>query len=140
MADLIVKINTPVSFNDASTNATAYSWDFGDGNTSIEKDTTHSYSTIGIKNISHVASNACPNGISTCTGKTIEVIAEDVVPKWKCSNAATNTCIRDDVNGSFLSEATCKAAPTCQPTTPPKSSAPIIMGASLLGLLWMFKK
>ncbi len=100
MADLTVKINKPVNFNDASTNATEYVWTFGDGNTSIEKSPTHAYNAIGLYNITHSAINSCPNGTSTCTGKTVEVVAD----------------------------------------TQPKSSTPIVLGASLLGLLWMFKK
>lgn len=51
-----------------------------------------------------------------CGNRRLNASCNALVQKWKCSNAATNTCIRDDVNGTFLSEALCKASSTCQPT------------------------
>ena len=35
---------------------------------------------------------------------------------WKCSDRSTNTCIQD-INGSYNTEALCKAAAECQPIT-----------------------
>lgn len=35
--------------------------------------------------------------------------------KWRCSDAVTNACIRDDINGTYDSETVCKAASSCQP-------------------------
>ena len=36
-----------VQFNDSSENATSVNWDFGDGNTSTERNPTHTYSSAG---------------------------------------------------------------------------------------------
>jgi PKD repeat protein len=47
-----------VSFNNASQNATTYSWDFGDGQTSTSVNPTHTYQTNGSYTITLTASNA----------------------------------------------------------------------------------
>jgi PKD repeat protein len=44
-----------VTFNNVSENATAYYWDFGDGNTSQEQNPSHQYSEIGVFNVSLIA-------------------------------------------------------------------------------------
>ncbi len=41
------KVNSPVSFENSSSNAFSYLWSFGDGNTSIEKDPAHTYTVPG---------------------------------------------------------------------------------------------
>jgi hypothetical protein len=51
-------------------------------------------------------------------GNSIVYFSVSTVPpseKWKCADAATNTCVRDDTNGTYNSEAECKAALYCQP-------------------------
>ena len=48
----IIKVeNENVEFRNNSINATSFLWDFGDGNTSTEKDPTHTYSEIGSYNV-----------------------------------------------------------------------------------------
>ncbi|GEM_PF-5065714 len=42
-------------FTNTSTNATSYHWDFGDGNTSTEKNPTHRYNGIGVYNVKMTA-------------------------------------------------------------------------------------
>lgn len=78
MADKQVEVNTPVQFDDSSTNATSYAWNFGDGNTSIEKSPSHTYTTISPPgypyNVVHTVTNDC--GPKTCPSKTVEVVAE----------------------------------------------------------------
>ena len=44
----VIYINEEVNFINCSENASHYYWDFGDGNSSTEKDPTHSYSESGI--------------------------------------------------------------------------------------------
>jgi len=57
-----------VTFNDTSTgNVTAWSWDFGDGNTSTEKNPIHTYVSAGNYTISLNASNAYGFNVSTVT-------------------------------------------------------------------------
>ena len=80
MTDKQVKVNTPVQFNDISTNATSYTWNFGDGSTSTVKSPSHTYTTIspvGIPyTVTHSVVNSCDGSINTCATKTVEVVAE----------------------------------------------------------------
>jgi len=80
MADKLVKVNIPVQFNDSSTNATSYAWNFGDGNTSTLKSPSHTYteiSPLGLPyNVTHSVVNSCDGSSSTCLPKTVEVVAE----------------------------------------------------------------
>jgi len=46
-------------FNNESTNATAYMWEFGDGTSSIEENPTHSYEEAGVYTVTLRASNDC---------------------------------------------------------------------------------
>ncbi|GET20731.1 hypothetical protein JCM18694_09770 [Prolixibacter denitrificans] len=59
-----------VSFNQKSENATQYSWDFGDGETSDLANPTHEYSGPGEYNVTLTASN---NGTSFSATKTITI-------------------------------------------------------------------
>jgi len=47
-----------IQFYDLSDNATAWSWNFGDGATSTEKDPIHTYTTGGVFTVSLTASNS----------------------------------------------------------------------------------
>lgn len=47
------------SFNNTSTNATSFSWDFGDGNTSDLENPVHNYALPGTYVVSFTASNEC---------------------------------------------------------------------------------
>jgi len=53
------------SFTNGSNNATAYSWDFGDGNTGNEINPEHTYGNDGTYTVTLTATNAC--GTSTFT-------------------------------------------------------------------------
>ena len=46
-----------LTFRNYSENATNYFWEFGDGNTSIDKDPIHSYQTLGEYQVKLTASN-----------------------------------------------------------------------------------
>jgi PKD repeat protein len=48
-----------VDFTNTSTNATSYSWDFGDGETSMDESPAHNYSTDGNYTVTLTATNAC---------------------------------------------------------------------------------
>jgi len=54
-----------VQFYDLSTNATSWSWDFGDGGTSIEQDPKHTYTTGGTFTVKLTASNSGSNDVLT---------------------------------------------------------------------------
>jgi len=55
------------SFFNTSTNATSYSWDFGDSNTSLDENPTHTYLTDGTYTVVLTASNDCGTITSTQT-------------------------------------------------------------------------
>jgi len=56
-----------VDFSNTSLNAIAYSWDFGDGQTSTQTDPTHIFSTPGTYTVTLIAigSGSCPNDTIT---------------------------------------------------------------------------
>ena len=60
-----------VSFMNFSTNATSYSWDFGDGNSSTEENPTHVYAEAGNYDVTLTASNAA--GVSANFSRTITI-------------------------------------------------------------------
>ncbi len=55
----ISAVGQTASFNNSSINATAYLWDFGDGNTSTEEDPTHHYAAPGTYTVKLSAANQC---------------------------------------------------------------------------------
>jgi PKD repeat protein len=50
-----------VAFTDESEKASSYSWDFGDGNTSSEKNPVHIYGASGSYGVTQIAHNPCGN-------------------------------------------------------------------------------
>lgn len=66
-----------VSFTNFSQNATSYSWDFGDGNTSTEKDPTHVYEAAGTYTVALTASNA--DGKSSKREETLTLTDPDAL-------------------------------------------------------------
>src|SRR5215216_5107794 len=65
-----VKVNTVVNFTDCSTDATNWSWQFGDGQTSIQASPSHTYTAAGSYTVQLTATNG--SGTNT-TSKTIVV-------------------------------------------------------------------
>lgn len=63
-------VGLSVAFTDASSDATSWAWDFGDGNTSTLEDPTNTYSADGTYNVCLVTTNVC-SADSTCTSITI---------------------------------------------------------------------
>ena len=63
----IACVGTPITFKNSSLNASKYKWDFGDGNTSLSNEPTHTYKNIGdykIKLIS-IDSTGCMDSDTT---------------------------------------------------------------------------
>lgn len=54
-----------ISFQNLSQRATGYSWDFGDGNTSIAQDPVHTYARDSIYTVTLTAENGCNTEIYT---------------------------------------------------------------------------
>jgi hypothetical protein len=50
-------VNTEISFSNCSQNAISYAWNFGDGKTSIDKDTKHTFSSAGTYKVLLMAQN-----------------------------------------------------------------------------------
>jgi len=58
------------NFTDASTNATSWAWDFGDGNTSTLQNPTNNYALNGTYTVCLITSNLCPAD-TFCTNITV---------------------------------------------------------------------
>jgi len=54
-----------VSFTNQSTNATSYSWNFGDGGTSTATNPNHTYNSDGVYTVTLTAYNACGSDVFT---------------------------------------------------------------------------
>ncbi len=67
-----------VNFTDASTGATGWAWDFGDGGTSNQQNPTHTYQTPGIYTVTLTVTDA--NGCTDTRTRTnyVQVIGPDV--------------------------------------------------------------
>jgi len=72
------KKNQPIVFTNMSTNAATYSWSYGDGLSSTEKDPVRLYDWTGIFNVCLVANNTdnCPDTVCKNVGAEIEPIAD----------------------------------------------------------------
>lgn len=58
---------TTASFTNSSSNASGYSWNFGDGGTSTASDPVHTYAGDGTYTVTLTATNACGNSVITQT-------------------------------------------------------------------------
>jgi PKD repeat protein len=63
----VISNHTTVAFENTSTGANSYQWDFGDTNSSTEEDPTHTYATDGVYTVILTAANECDTVISTQT-------------------------------------------------------------------------
>jgi len=61
-----------VQFTDASTGAESWSWDFGDGATSTDRNTTHSYQSAGTYTVTLTVENSAGSDSATATITVIE--------------------------------------------------------------------
>ncbi len=85
-----------VTFNNSSTDAVSYAWDFGDGGTSTETSPVHTYAASGIYTVSLTATNA--NGTATTTQDVTvtsgAMTADQLVGgAWKVRNAANSVFV-----------------------------------------------
>jgi PKD repeat protein len=78
---------TIVDFANSSTNATSYSWDFGDGDTSTEVNPSHDYGNDGTYTVTLTATNDCG------TGTTTETIVIETPPVAGFSVSGTEGCV-----------------------------------------------
>ena len=54
-----------VDFTDASTDATSWSWDFGDGGTSTQQNPSYTYNAVGTYTVELTATNSCGSDVET---------------------------------------------------------------------------
>jgi PKD repeat protein len=94
-----------VTFTNFSQNATAYSWNFGDGNTSTEQNPTHTYAAAGNFNVVLTASNSV--GATANYNQTIEIkdpfealalLAGQTSKTWKLYRNETSMGVGPDIN------------------------------------------
>ncbi len=78
MADFTFSIASGgvVTFTNASTNATGYTWDFGDGNTSADESPTYTYTQNGDFDVTLTATNGA--GASDDTTQTVTIVLAPV--------------------------------------------------------------
>ncbi|GAB2834247.1 PKD domain-containing protein [Ferruginibacter profundus] len=77
-----------VSFNNTSTGAAIYNWDFGDGNTSAVRNPIHTYNSTGTFTVTLIATNA--NGCSD-TLKKIDLV-KIIPPQVSINNLPVAAC------------------------------------------------
>lgn len=96
-----------VSFMNFSQNATSYSWNFGDSNTSSEESPTHVYETFGTYTVVLTASNA--TGASATFSQTIQIqdpnsllalLAGDNSKTWKLFREGASLGVGPDAAGA----------------------------------------
>ena len=85
-----------VTFTNSSLNATTFSWDFGDGESSTDENPTHLYAEGGNYNVSLTA-NGEDNQVNIIS-KTVSI--DEVPSKLKITNLVVNTMPMTDSNGS----------------------------------------
>lgn len=68
---LTIEAADPIYFNNLSTNATSYLWDFGDGSTATDTDPSHSFSSAGTYTVCLTAINAAGCNDDTCVAITV---------------------------------------------------------------------
>lgn len=71
------QIYPTIYFTDISNNATAWLWDFGDGNTSILKNPLHQYTEVGVYNVTLTASNVFGLVNSTTINGSVIIVSRN---------------------------------------------------------------
>lgn len=90
---------TTASFINTSSNTTNYSWDFGDGNTSIQSDPSHLYVNDGTYTVTFIANGLC--GADTAT----QLVVVTTPPTAGFTSNLTGGCAPLTVQFSSISSA-----------------------------------
>ena len=100
-ADNVVEIcnEQSINFQNESTGAESFIWDFGDFNTSVSANPEHVYANPGTYNVTCIARNDC--FCSDTTSLTVNVLAADI-PEIECVGTV---CVGDTV--TYASPADC---------------------------------
>lgn len=91
-SDVIYTCDGTVNFEDLSTNIPyAWSWDFGDGGTSVAKDPTHTYTTDGVYTVQLIATNQYGSNTAVQTNY-VEVASEFNLTAASCEPSTVAYC------------------------------------------------
>jgi PKD repeat protein len=77
-------VDEMITFTNTSENATSYSWDFGDGNSSTQVNPTHSYANSGMYNVQLTATG---EGGTNTSGSTITVTSPPPVAQFSMNKS-----------------------------------------------------
>ncbi|MEO1259168.1 MAG: PKD domain-containing protein [Bacteroidota bacterium] len=105
-----------VAFTNNSAGATAYSWDFGDGNNSTESDPTHTYDEDGTYEVILTATNECGSVTS------MQTVMIATAPTAAFTVSATNGCVPFEVQFTNQSSANTESFEWSFPGGDPSSS------------------
>lgn len=95
-----------VNFTNFSTNSSQYTWDFGDGSSSTDKDPTHTYSTSGTYEVVLSASDGTTSKSSSKSitvsdpNEAIKVLTGDVSKTWKLFREGISMSLGSDKENS----------------------------------------
>lgn len=90
-----------VTFNNASTNGKTYKWNFGDGNTSTDKNPTHTYKESGDYVITLTTTNDSGNDKKEYKVSVSKIDAPKDMIKGVCKGEDTKIQL-EDVSGDFI--------------------------------------
>lgn len=87
-----------IFLSDTSTGATSWLWEFGDGNTSVQQNPSHTYSAQGIYSVCLTALNNCG---STKVCRNIEISCPFPIPGFTWSINGNTVTFTDTTNTNF---------------------------------------
>ncbi len=89
--------DSTVVYTNSSSNANAYFWNFGDGNTSIATDPVHQYGDTGIYTVQLIASNYCSSDTVT---QTVSISCNLTAPSADYTYAINDSTVSFSNNSS----------------------------------------
>ncbi len=94
-----------IKFNNTSKNANSYKWDFGDGTSSTETSPTHTYVSIGVKNVILYAYNNGKTSTATASvnmNSYIKIVSTANDPYYVYIDGVQQTTLNSGAEKAFL--------------------------------------